>query len=101
MNIREGLPKLGLIFGIIIFVGAWGGTFWFAVRLNRTDHRFGSETFGDAFGAANAGFTGLALIALSISIWLQRKELATAQEDRDSTRQSLNIQIELNGKLEA
>lgn len=101
MSFRRNLSTFGLILGVVVFFGAWGGTYWFAVRLNIADHQFGSGSFGDAFGAANAGFTGLALIALSISIWVQRKELATAQEDRDATRQSLNIQIELNGKLEA
>ncbi len=101
MNFRRSLPTVGLITGVLVFLGAWGSTFWFAMRLNKADHHFGSGTFGDAFGAANAGFTGLALIALSVSIWVQRKELKTAQEDRDATRQSLDIQIELNGKLAA
>ncbi len=68
---------------------------------NGEKQEFGTGAFGDAFGAVNALFTGMALVALAISIILQRRELSIVRGERRNTQKALQLQIEINKKLEA
>jgi hypothetical protein len=45
--------------------------------------------FGDMFGAANAFFSGFALIAVLVSIQMQTESLATQKEELELTREEL------------
>lgn len=57
-------------------------------------------TFGDTFGASNAGFSGLALMILCLGVILQREELALIKEERDETRKLLSGQEKINALQE-
>lgn len=52
--------------------------------------------FGDAFGAANAFFSGTALLMLVFAVILQREELEVVRDERNDTRKLLEGQEELN-----
>ncbi|MCH2067499.1 hypothetical protein [Shimia sp.] len=52
-------------------------------------------TFGDTFGAANALFSGTALLMLVLAVTLQREELEQVKEERNDTRELLKGQEEL------
>lgn len=49
-------------------------------------------TFGDTFGAANAFFSGTALLMLVFAVILQREELQQVKEERNDTRKILEGQ---------
>lgn len=53
-------------------------------------------TFGDTFGAANALFSGAALMMLVYAVILQREELSIVKSERDDTRKILEGQEGLN-----
>ncbi|MEO1108715.1 MAG: hypothetical protein AAFX90_12400 [Pseudomonadota bacterium] len=53
-------------------------------------------TFGDTFGAANALFSGTALLMLVLAVSLQREELEQVKEERNDTRELLKGQEEIN-----
>ncbi|UAB89360.1 hypothetical protein I5192_01335 [Ruegeria sp. SCSIO 43209] len=53
-------------------------------------------TFGDTFGAANALFSGTALLMLVLAVSLQREELEEVRKERNDTRKLLEGQEELN-----
>lgn len=53
-------------------------------------------TFGDTFGAANALFSGAALMMLVYAVILQREELEVVKEERNATRELLAGQEEIN-----
>ncbi len=50
-------------------------------------------TFGDQFGAANSALTGLTLLALALSILLQRRELALVVAQHRSSEQRDQLQL--------
>ncbi|SFO44755.1 Putative phage abortive infection protein [Cohaesibacter marisflavi] len=52
-------------------------------------------TFGDMFGAANSIFTGAALVALIISITLQKQEVGVAQKELQTAQKTLSEQQSL------
>ena len=56
----------------------------------------GSGTFGDTFGAANALFSGTALLMLVLAVILQREELEVVKDERNATRDLLKGQENLN-----
>ena len=58
-------------------------------------------TFGDTFGAANALFSGVALMMLVYAVLLQRDELEIIKQDRDTTRELLSGQERINALQEA
>jgi len=62
------IPILGLVIIIFVLLANW----WFLKDF--TDDKRG--TFGDMFGAANAFFSGLALIGVVYAIRLQGKEIS-------------------------
>jgi len=53
-------------------------------------------TFGDTFGAANALFSGTALLMLVLAVILQREELEIVRDERNDTRKLLEGQESLN-----
>jgi hypothetical protein len=62
-------------------------------------------TIGDAFGMANAFFSGLALLFVAATMHLQRKELMLQRNElrltRDEMRRSSDSQVEQASRLEA
>ena len=57
-------------------------------------------TFGDAFGALNTLFSGLAFVGIIYTIFLQRKELALQRKELELTRQELKRTAEAQEKSE-
>ena len=53
-------------------------------------------TFGDTFGAANALFSGTALLMLVLAVILQREELEQVKKERSDTRKLLKGQNSVN-----
>lgn len=80
-----------LKFALIIFgaaaVAAYSFNFYYAYSTSNS-----AGTFGDTFGAANAFFSGSALIMLIYAIVLQREELELVKEERNDTRTLLEGQ---------
>ena len=62
--------KTALWFALILVPAAYAINFIYALRANTT-----GGTFGDTFGAANALFSGTALMMLVLAVILQREEL--------------------------
>lgn len=58
-------------------------------------------TFGDTFGAANALFSGVALMMLIYAVILQREELNLVKEERNDTRALLEGQEEITRSQKA
>lgn len=58
-------------------------------------------TFGDTFGAANAIFSGTALMMLIYAVILQREELNIIKEERNDTKKLLSGQESINALQEA
>lgn len=85
-KLKNALIALG---GLVVI--AYLGNFYYAVH---TDQNGGS--FGDTFGAANALFSGGALVMLIYAIILQRDELALIEEERNDTRELLKGQNGIN-----
>ena len=83
--------KSWLVVALIVVPTAYIFNFIYAVNTNQS-----GGTFGDTFGAANALFSGTALMALVYAIILQREELAIVREERNDTRRLLEGQEELN-----
>jgi hypothetical protein len=75
---------------------AYAVNFWYALNQNQT-----GGTFGDTFGAANALFSGVALMMLVYAVVLQRDELEITKEDRDTTRNLLSGQERINALQES
>lgn len=94
MKSNEKLKKR--LFAFATFCGLfYAGTFLFA-DVNYKD----AGTFGDAFGFANALFSGGALVMLIYAVILQREELAVIKEERDDTRKLLSGQERINALQE-
>lgn len=70
---------------------AYALNFLYAVTSEQT-----GGTFGDTFGAANALFSGTALLMLVLAVSLQREELQEVKEERNDTRKLLVGQEALN-----
>lgn len=74
LNHKRGLwILLGISFVLVIL-------YWFAMWLWYHDWKQGAD-FGNAFGAANALFSGLALAAVVFAIFLQHDELLLTHKD--------------------
>ena len=69
---------------------AYAANFLYALSKGET-----GGTFGDTFGAANALFSGTALLMLVYAVILQRDELKIVKEEREDTRKLLAGQEEL------
>lgn len=65
--------------------------FVYAIRSDQT-----GGTFGDTFGAANALFSGTALLMLVLAVTLQREELQEVKDERKDTKKLLEGQEQLN-----
>ncbi len=89
-----------LVFCFGFYFSTFANALHVAIDVDGTKQVFGSGTFGDAFGAANAAFTGLALMGLVLSIILQRRELSIVKDERRSTQQALQLQIGISSTLE-
>lgn len=72
---------------LFVVPAAYAANFWYALH---TDQAGG--TFGDTFGAANALFSGAALMMLVYAVILQRNELDLVKEERNDTRRLLEGQ---------
>ena len=83
--------KKALFFALFLVPAAYAINFIYAVK---TDQSGG--TFGDTFGAANAFFSGAALMMLVYAVILQRDELNTVKDERNDTRKLLGKQEEIN-----
>ncbi len=70
---------------------AYSLNFLYAVLSNQS-----GGTFGDTFGAANALFSGVALMMLIYAVILQREELELVKEERNDTRKLLEGQEKIN-----
>lgn len=71
--------------------GAYLANFIYAIQSDQT-----GGSFGDTFGAANAFFSGTALLMLVLAVILQREELEQVKEERNDTRELLAGQSEIN-----
>jgi hypothetical protein len=78
------------VFGVLAVV-AYIINFVYAISTSES-----AGTFGDTFGAANAFFSGSALIMLIYAIVLQREELELVKEERNDTRTLLEGQETIN-----
>jgi len=74
---------------------AYVANFVYAVSSEQT-----GGTFGDTFGAANALFSGTALLMLVLAVILQREELEQVKEERNDTRKLLEGQERITKKQE-
>lgn len=88
--------RLWLIISIGFVPLAYGAKFAYALYQNQS-----GGTFGDTFGAANALFSGIALMMLVYAVLLQRDELEIIKQERDSTRELLSGQERINALQEA
>ena len=77
----------------------WAASFFVVVRLFPDWPTRG--TFGDAFGAVNALFSGLALAGVVYAIILQRNELALQREELSATRAELERSASAQEQSEA
>jgi hypothetical protein len=66
---------------LLVCVG-WFFNFWMLVGEDETVR----GTFGDMFGAANAAFSGLALVFIVYAVFVQREEVKIAKEDLRNTK---------------
>ncbi len=87
--------KFVLVGFAIVSVLFYSGTFAFAYK-----NYDSAGTFGDAFGLANAFFSGGALIMIIYAVILQREELAIIKDERDDTRKLLSGQEKINALQE-
>jgi len=88
--------------GAIPIVLVWFGTFLPIASKEATSV---AGTIGDAFGMSNAFFSGLALLFVAATMFLQRKELMLQRNElrltRDEMRRSSNSQDEQAKRLES
>ena len=70
---------------------AYVANFVYAVYSDQT-----GGTFGDTFGAANALFSGTALLMLVLAVILQREELEHVKDERNDTKTLLKGQETIN-----
>jgi hypothetical protein len=82
-NLVSGLVWTAFI--VLLFVCGAFFIYTFQSAQNEAGQRLGDGGFGDAFGAVNAAFTGLALFSLGISIILQRHEIRLVKAERNDT----------------
>ncbi|SPH22745.1 hypothetical protein ASD8599_03493 [Ascidiaceihabitans donghaensis] len=85
-NLKKWLQRALWFVPIAYFVN-----FVYAIFSNQT-----GGTFGDTFGAANALFSGTALLMLVYAIILQREELEVVKEERNDTKTLLRGQEKIN-----
>jgi len=93
MSKGTGKLKVALFILAISAITVYIGNFAYAILSNQK-----GGTFGDTFGAANAFFSGGALVMLIYAIILQRDELGIVREERDDTRQILSGQEKINAQ---
>lgn len=75
---------------LVIVPLGYAANFYYAVHSNQT-----GGTFGDTFGAANALFSGAALMMLIYAVILQREELSLVKDERNDTRRLLEGQEDI------
>ena len=80
---------LGLLFGGVSV--AWGG-YWWILWFSGWFLELEKGQFGDAFGALNTLFSGLAFAGVIYAIILQKKELALQREELEKTRKEIKGQ---------
>lgn len=89
-----GLIPLGLVF--------FGANFF---SILTADQAATAGTIGDAFGLANAFFSGLALLFVAATMLMQRKELMLQRNElrqsRDEMRRNSDTQIEQANRMES
>jgi hypothetical protein len=96
---------------VIVVVILWSGCFavsWCALKPEDIGKIAPNGQFGDVFGAVNWLFTGLALIGLARTIYLQRKQTAAqeqqlADQKNESGRQAREqfLTVRLNAQVAA
>lgn len=66
---------------------------WFAnFLLDNQGTTFASDKYGDSFGSLNALFSGMALVAIVVSLIIQRKDLQSSiDEMKEANQHSLSI----------
>lgn len=86
-------------FRIAIWVGAAIFVLWviYGVYAYRSTNEF--NAFGDAFGALNTLFSGLAFAALVVALLMQRQELANQLEELRESRKALHASAEANARM--
>lgn len=98
MNIKNTKLK-GSSIGLWVYVLLFGGVVilwifsWWGISAH-WDKWYARSGFGDAFGAVNALFSGLAFAGVIIAIRLQSKELQLQREELEQTREELRGQKE-------
>jgi hypothetical protein len=94
-NMHSGTNKLkyALSTFAVLVVVAYVANFLYAICSSE-----GGGTFGDTFGAANAFFSGGALVMLIYAVILQRDELSLIRDERDDTRKLLEGQEKINAQ---
>jgi hypothetical protein len=88
-RLRHRLETLGIVGVVLIVIALWVACGFllpgFIPQWVTTDLLEKSGQFGDTFGAANALFSGLAMVGVAIAVYYQRHELEIA---RDQARKS-------------
>lgn len=79
-----------LILSELIVIILWLG-FAYSMILNK-DTTIASSNYGDSFGSLNALFSGMALVAIVVSLIIQRKDLQSSiDEMKEANQHSLSI----------
>lgn len=91
MSEKTDKLKFWLKTALFVVPFAYIANFIYAILTGET-----GGTFGDSFGAANALFSGTALLMLVLAVILQREELAEFKEDRKDTQKILKGQKDIN-----
>jgi len=96
-------PLLWII-GIFVVLGIWIGAWYFLLWSSYKLNWLNKGTFGDIFSAVSALFSGLAFVAVVITLYLQSKSIISSKKDLEKQSfenkffQLLNIQNQiLNG----
>lgn len=84
------MNKLKILIITSIILGLWVGSACIAIK--QTWVKPGE--FGDMFGAVNALFTGLALIGLVYTVYLQQEEMSMFRQEKNEEKQRRRKQIE-------
>lgn len=80
-----------IIISIILILGVWIGLAFIAINQNWVEN---AGIFGDMFGAANALFSGIALIGIVYAIYLQQEEMRLFRKEKEMKEKRRMKQIE-------
>lgn len=85
------------LFALACVLVVWGCTWFFLVRHypseKMTDAIAARGQFGDMFGAANALFTGFALVGLAYTVFLELKQIEEQRNDARSAERDRQAQL--------